>query len=92
MMTKYREILRLHSRGMSQRSIAIACGASRNTVSSVILRFKKTELELPLTEDMTDHKLQALLFPETHEYSSERKKKSHGVRPTHLTLLHISHN
>ncbi len=72
-MTKYREILRLHSRGMSQRSIAIACGASRNTVSSVILRFKKTELELPLTEDMTDHKLQALLFPETHEYSSERK-------------------
>ena len=95
MMTKYREILRLHSRGISQRSVASACSASRNTVLSVISRFKKTELEFPLTEDMADQKLQVLLFPETHEYSSERKmpdlayiqraSNTIGVRPTLLT-------
>ena len=31
-MTNYREILRLHSRGISQRGIAASCQCSRNTV------------------------------------------------------------
>ncbi|WP_141706230.1 LuxR C-terminal-related transcriptional regulator, partial [Desulfuribacillus alkaliarsenatis] len=31
-MTKYREILRLNSQGMSQRSISSSCQCSRNTV------------------------------------------------------------
>ncbi|MCX5977841.1 MAG: helix-turn-helix domain-containing protein, partial [Coprothermobacterota bacterium] len=35
-MTKYREILRLHSQGISKRSIAISCECSRNTVTRVL--------------------------------------------------------
>ena len=37
-MTKYREILRLHSQGVSQRGIASSCRCSRNTVSKVLER------------------------------------------------------
>ncbi|KXG74964.1 helix-turn-helix domain-containing protein [Thermotalea metallivorans] len=40
-MTKYREILRLYSQGISQRSIATSCECSRNTVSKVIARAKE---------------------------------------------------
>ncbi|MBQ8620744.1 MAG: helix-turn-helix domain-containing protein [Oscillospiraceae bacterium] len=32
-MTQYRQFLRLHSQGISQRSIAQSCGCSRNTVA-----------------------------------------------------------
>ena len=32
-MTNYREILRLNIQGISQRSIALSCQCSRNTVS-----------------------------------------------------------
>ena len=34
-MTQYRQILRLHSQGISQRSIAQSCQCSRNTVAAV---------------------------------------------------------
>lgn len=37
-MTKYREILRLYSQGISQRNIAISCESSRNTVSNTLKR------------------------------------------------------
>lgn len=33
---KYREILRLHAQGLSQRSIAASCSNSRNTVKDVL--------------------------------------------------------
>jgi len=39
-MTNYREILRLHSQGISQRSISASCECSRNTVSNTL---KKAE-------------------------------------------------
>ncbi|MFT8313979.1 MAG: helix-turn-helix domain-containing protein [Clostridium sp.] len=35
-MTRYREILRLHNQGISQRSIALSCECSRNTVSRTL--------------------------------------------------------
>ena len=34
-MTKYREIIRLHSLNFSERNIALSCSVSRNTVSKV---------------------------------------------------------
>jgi len=35
-MTNYHEILRLYAQGISQRSIALSCECSRNTVAKVI--------------------------------------------------------
>ena len=63
-MTKYREILRLSSMGLSQRSIAASCQCSRNTVSEVLTRSVQKDLTWPLSEDITDEDLQTVLFPE----------------------------
>jgi len=53
-MTNYREILRLHSRGISQRGIAASCQCSRNTVKRVLARAKETSIGWPLKDDLTD--------------------------------------
>jgi transposase len=64
-MTQYREILRLHSRGISQRSIASSCQCSRNTVKRVLLLARSMGITWPLKEDLTDWVLEKKLFPES---------------------------
>lgn len=64
-MTQYREILRLHNQGISQRSIAVSVGCSRNTVASTIARAETHNLVWPLSTELTDAKLQKLLFFDT---------------------------
>ncbi len=71
-MTKHREILRLHSRGISQRSIAESCGCSRNTVAKTLARAKEVGLKWPLEDGMTDEDLESQLFPRDVENSSSR--------------------
>lgn len=71
-MTKYREILRLHSQGISQRSIASSCQCSRNTVATVLNRAAFHELSWPVQKDTTDADLQNLLFPEKNISSNRR--------------------
>ena len=63
-MTKYREILRLHSQGISQRGIAASCQCSRNTVSAVVKRADDCGISWPFQKDMSDGELQDLMFPE----------------------------
>jgi len=63
-MTKYREILRLHSQGISQRGIAASCQCSRNTVSAIIKRADECGISWPFQKDMSDGQLQELMFPE----------------------------
>lgn len=71
-MTQYREILRLSSMGLSQRSIASSCQCSRNTVSNVLTRANQKGLTWPLPEDLADADLQRLLFPEKVQISTRR--------------------
>ncbi len=71
-MTNYREILRLNSQGISQRSIASSCECSRNTVSNTLLRAQAAEIQWPLPVTMSDDELHKALFPE-HLLPSERK-------------------
>ena len=61
-MTKYREILKLYSLGISQRSIAATCECSRNTVAKVLDRAKELGITWPLPESMGDKVLEAELF------------------------------
>ena len=70
--TKYREILRLSSMGLSQRSIASSCQCSRNTVSNVLSLASQKGLTWPLPEDVGDTDLQHMLFPEKSPASSRR--------------------
>jgi transposase len=72
-MTQYREILRLHSQGISQRNIAVSCACSRNTVSKIINRAEELGIAWPLEKDLTDGVLRQRLFasaeqPPTRKY------------------------
>ena len=62
-MTKYREILRLKSLGISEREIATSCGVSRNTVSRVCKRSAELNIQWPLDPSVTNKDLQERLFP-----------------------------
>lgn len=71
-MTNYKEILRLNSLGISQRSIAKSCECSRNTVASTLTRAKLCGISWPLPNKMTDTELIKNLFPEKAVSSSRR--------------------
>ena len=62
-MTKYREIIRLTSLGLSQRNIMRSLGVAQKTVVKVQHRARELSLEWPLDESMTDKALEKLLFP-----------------------------
>jgi transposase len=68
-MTQYREILRLHSQGISQRNIAVSCACSRNTVSKIILRAEELGIVWPLEKELTDGELRQRLFGDVEKQS-----------------------
>lgn len=72
-MTPYRDILRLHSQGISQRNIAESCACSRNTVSKIIQRAKELGLSWPLENNLTDGELRQRLFAEVAQPPSRRR-------------------
>ena len=62
-MTKYREIIRLKSLGISQDEIAGSCHVSKKTVNRVLKRAEELHIAWPLQENETDVALEAKLFP-----------------------------
>ena len=62
-MTKYREILRLASLGLSQQSIADSSGVSKKTVNRVLKRAKELDISWPLEPNETDAILADKFFP-----------------------------
>jgi transposase len=61
-MTKYREILRLHSQGISSRGIAESLKCSRNTIRRVLERAEEEHIGWPLPDNETDRVLEQKLF------------------------------
>ena len=45
-MTKYQEILRLHSLNLSQQTIADSCSVSKKTVNSVLKKAKEKNVKV----------------------------------------------
>ena len=52
-MTKYREILRLHTLKFSERNSALSCSVSRNKVSKVIKAADEKGVAWPLDDSQT---------------------------------------
>ena len=72
-MTKYREILRLHSLGINQTGIAESCGCARKTVRNVLNRAKELDIAWPLKADITDADLERQFFPEKSVPNTPRR-------------------
>lgn len=72
-MTKYREILRLHSLKLSQRNIALSCSVSKTTVNRVLKRAAELNLSWPLNDQQTESVLSELLFPASRKNNSEKR-------------------
>ncbi|SEI85076.1 hypothetical protein SAMN05660742_101228 [Propionispira arboris] len=72
-MTQYREILRLHSQGISQRSIARSCQCSHDRVSQVITKAATSEICWPLDPKITDPVLEQSLYPKKISRKSSRR-------------------
>ncbi len=62
-MTKYCEILRLLSNQLKTDDIVQACQVSKKTVIRVKKRAAELGISWPLVPDMTDEKLETILFP-----------------------------
>ena len=62
-MTKYREILRLLSNDLKTDEIVQACSVSKKTVIKVKKRAAELGISWPLGNDMTDEKLETIMFP-----------------------------
>ncbi len=63
-MTNHKEILRLHSQGISGRGIAASLECSRNTVSNSLNKAQEHDLTWPLQKDLSNAELEKLYFPE----------------------------
>lgn len=79
-MTKYREILRLKSLGLSQQSIADSCNVSKKTVNRVLKRAKELNISWPLDKSDTDAVLAEMFFPSTKQVRSN-KRMPHWFSP-----------
>ena len=61
-MTKYREILRLNSQGISSRNIAENLKCSRNTIRKVLERAKEAHIGWPVPDSFSDRQFEERLF------------------------------
>jgi len=73
-MTKYREIFRLHEQGVTKIDIALSCGCSRNTVSSVLKHAREAGLSWESVREISDERISQLLFGERSDQPEIRKQ------------------
>ena len=84
-MTKYREILRLKSLGLSQQSIADSCNVSKKTVNRVLKRAKELNISWPLDKSDTDAVLAEMFFPSAKQVRSNKQMPDYDY--VHKELL-----
>ena len=84
-MTKYREILRLKSLGLSQQSIADSCNVSKKTVNRVLKRAKELNISWPLDKSDTDAVLAEMFIPSAKQVKSNKRMPDYDY--VHKELL-----
>lgn len=78
-MINYRKILEHHFNGMTQRTIRVAVGSSRNTIRDVVNKAREKGLE-ELEVDMTNEWLEEFLFPEKRPQAKENNSIPYAYR------------
>ena len=63
-MRKLKEVLRLHSLGLSQHQIARSCSISQSTVHEYLSAAQSASVSWPLPEDWGDQQIEHALFPQ----------------------------
>ena len=86
-MTKYREILRIKSLGLSQQSIADSCNVSKKTVNRVLKRAKELNISWPLDKSDTDAVLAEMFFPSAKQVRSNKRMPDYDY--VHKELLRM---
>jgi len=93
-MTSYREILRLHSQGLSHRSIVASCGCGKGTVQRTLEKAAEHGLVWPLPPEMTDERLKQLFSAPGMRREADYKEPDYeyihremGKRGVTLSLL-----
>ena len=71
-MRKIREVLRLSALGLAQHQIARSCSIVQSTVHKYLKLAQAAQLSWPLPDDLSDQKLDQLLFGERPEPPSRR--------------------
>ena len=72
-MTKYREVLRHSSLGLSQQNIADSYNVSKKTVNRVLMRANELDISWPLDESDTDAVLAEKFFPSANQVTSNKR-------------------
>lgn len=98
-MVNYREILRLHSLGQSQRTIRSSAHCSDNTVRTVLEVASQKGIQWPLDDDITNADLERMLFPDKYKSAClyiepdypyiHRELAKHGVSVSHFCLCAV---
>jgi transposase len=63
LMSRIRQIFRLHAQGRSKKQISILTGCSRNTVKKYLYKFIEQRLTYTEIDQMSDHDLELLICP-----------------------------
>jgi transposase len=85
-MRKIREVLRLSALGLAQHQIARSCSIVQSTVHKYLKLAQAAQLGWPLPEDLSDQKLDQLLFGQRTEPPSRRIHPQPDFAAIHIEL------
>lgn len=86
-MTKYKEILRLKSLGLSQQKIADGCQVSKKTVNKVLKAAEERNISWPLEAEITDGEIEKLLYPDKQNSKKDSERKMPDFEQIRTELL-----
>jgi transposase len=85
-MRKLKEVLRLHSLGLSQHQIAGSCSISQSTVCEYLSAAQAAGVSWPLPENWDDQQIEQKLFPQRPAPAVWRKHAEPGWTKIHQDL------
>ena len=85
-MRKLKEVLRLHSLGLSQHNIARSCSISQSTVHEYVSAAEVAGIKWPLPEDWDDQQIEKTLFPQRPALAVWRKHPGPDCPQVHQEL------